>query len=102
MGVEMDGMVTARMPEGKKKAGAAVLAELGVTASQAINGLYDFMLEHGKLPFDRDSNRGAADAQALKKAIEWADSVVLPPDNRFTEMSDDDIRRERLVSKGLM
>ena len=40
-----DAMVTARMSQEKKDEGNRVLAQLGVNASQAVNRLYDYVLE---------------------------------------------------------
>lgn len=89
----MDGMVTGRMSLGKKEAGNAVLESLNTNASAAINRLYDFIIENGKLPF---SDNPALSEAEIAKRIALVDSLALPVDNRFSLMSDDDIRRERL------
>lgn len=101
-GVRMDGMVTARMPIGKKEAGVAVLADLGVSASQAINGLFDYLIENGSLPFERARKQGSVSPDEIACAAAWIDGISLPAGNRFATASDDDIRRERLSSKGLL
>lgn len=49
----MDAMVTARMPQGKKEAAVAVLKELGLTASQAINEFFDLIIATRRLPLER-------------------------------------------------
>ena len=46
-----DAMVTARMSQEKKEAGNRVLEQLGTNASQAVNRLYDYVLEKRQLPF---------------------------------------------------
>ena len=66
-----DAMVTARMSQEKKEAGNRVLEQLGTNASQVVNRLYDYVLES------------------------------IPRKDRFSTMTDDEIRRERLVSRGL-
>ena len=43
-----DSMVTARMLDEKKRKGARILAREGLSASQAINLMYDKMIERGR------------------------------------------------------
>ena len=66
-----DAMVTARMSQEKKEAGNRVLEQLGTNATQ----------------------------EEIAEAIAWVDSI--PRKDRFSTMTDDEIRRERLVSRGL-
>ena len=49
-----DSMVTARMLDEKKRKGARILAREGLSASQAINLMYDKMIEEGEagVPFE--------------------------------------------------
>jgi addiction module RelB/DinJ family antitoxin len=94
----MDAMVTARMPEGKKEVGNAILARLGLNASAAINSFYDYIIAHQSLPFN--------DADALSKeeiaaCIMQIDAIPLAANNRFATMTDDEIRRERLGLQGV-
>jgi antitoxin component of RelBE/YafQ-DinJ toxin-antitoxin module len=89
----MDGMVTGRMPQGKKEIGNAVLARLGSSASAAINQLYDYLIEYGRLPF---SESARLDKDEVANRIALVDSIPLPAGNRFTTMTDEEIRRERL------
>ena len=75
----MDAMVTARMPSGKKEAGARALEELGTNASKAVNDLYDYVIAYGRLPFERDGpgrEERVAQAEALVDSIP---RVVLEP-----------------------
>ena len=48
-----DSMVTARMLDEKKRKGARILAREGLSASQAINLMYDKMIEEGEAGFLR-------------------------------------------------
>ena len=90
-----DAMVTARMSQEKKEAGNRVLEQLGTNASQVVNRLYDYVLENKKLPFPEEQGR----RKYTQEEIAWVDSI--PRKDRFSTMTDDEIRRERLVSRGL-
>ena len=46
-----DAMVTGRMSQQKKEAGGRVLKEAGLNASQAVNLLYDKLIEEGNAEF---------------------------------------------------
>lgn len=94
-----DAMVTARMSQEKKEAGNRVLEQLGTNASQVVNRLYDYVLENKKLPFPEEQGRGKYTQEEIAEAIAWVDSI--PRKDRFSTMTDDEIRRERLVSRGL-
>jgi antitoxin component of RelBE/YafQ-DinJ toxin-antitoxin module len=97
-GVPMDRMVTARMSQGKKERGTATLSRLGTNASAAINALFDFVIENGRLPFSKPARLGADE---IVDRIALVDSIPLYPENRFAQMDDDEIKRERLgMGKG--
>ena len=70
----MDAMVTARMPQGKKESAVAVLKELGLTASQAINEFFDLIIATGKLPLERPGEQAKTRDQLYAEAEAWADS----------------------------
>ena len=95
-----DAMVTARMSQEKKEAGGSVLEELGVTASQAINGLYDHLIAHGELPFAPKRRRySSAEWEA---AVAWVDALpILVPESPLASMADREIKEERLRVRGL-
>lgn len=94
-----DAMVTARMSQEKKEAGNRVLEQLGTNASQAVNRLYDYVLEKRQLPFPEERERREYTQQEIARAVAWVDSI--PRKDRFSIMTDDEIRQERLVSRGL-
>lgn len=95
-----DAMVTARMSKEKKEAGGSVLEELGVTASQAINGLYDHLIAHGELPFVPKRKRYSL--AEWKAAEAWVDALsILAPESSFAGMADREIKEERLRARGL-
>ena len=70
----MDAMVTARMPQGKKEAATAVLKELGLTASQVINELFDAIISTRSVPSMMPSRQEKTPQQLYEEAEAWADS----------------------------
>ena len=97
----MDAMVTARMPAGKKEAGARVLKELGLTASQAINMLWDELISTGRMPTADDKKSTRDDrAKRLAEAMAWVDGFpYLQVDERYRNMSIREARAERLAQR---
>lgn len=77
----MDAMVTARMSQGKKEAGAQVLKELGLTASQIINELYDRLIATRRSPFEPTQEQTFE--ERLREAQEWVDNFP------YVELSDE-------------
>ena len=78
-----DAMVTGRMPQAKKQAGGRVLQSLGLSASQVINQLYDYLITYDASPFDAMANEPAKSVQ-LEEALTFARS--LPRKNQFSHM----------------
>ena len=97
-----DAMVTGRMDMAKKIRGARVLSDAGLTASQAINLMYDRLVNEGGVDFLRAGDAPAADSARWTSAARFVDSLSAPHSSRFDHMSKGDIRRERLVSRGLV
>lgn len=98
-----DAMVTGRMDAGKKSRGARVLNDAGLTASQAINLMYDRLVNEGSASFLREADDlSAADSARWTSAARFVDSLSASRSSRFDHMSKGDIRRERLSSRGLM
>ncbi|MEG0015222.1 MAG: type II toxin-antitoxin system RelB/DinJ family antitoxin [Gordonibacter sp.] len=96
-----DAMVTARMSPEKKEAGNRMLEQLGTNASQAVNRLYDYVLEKKELPFSEQRERRKYTQEEIAEAIAWVDSIPrLPVNNRFAEMTNAEIKYERLKSRG--
>lgn len=94
-----DAMVTARMSQEKKEAGNRMLEQLGTNASQAVNRLYDYVLEKRQLPFPEQSEQRNYSQEKIAEALAWVDSI--PRRDRFSTMTDDEIRQERLAARGL-
>ena len=98
-----DAMVTARMPQAKKEAGAAVFKEIGTTASAAINQLYDYVLEKKALPFSKEQDRRTPlTKDQLQEALAWVDSIPRPGSSEFSNITLKEAKRRRMISKGLM
>lgn len=90
-----DAMVTSRMTKAKKDAGNRVLESLGLNASQAVNRLYDYLIEEQRLPFETiPTQRPSADQ--IRDAIAYIDSI--PVKNSFSALSDEDIGKRKLES----
>ncbi len=96
-----DAMVTARMSQAKKEAGAAVFKELGISASSAINQLYDFVIAQKDLPFSQERHVPPTKKQ-IQDALAWVDSIPRLGSSEFSNMTLKEAKRRRMISKGLM
>lgn len=94
-----DAMVTARMSPEKKEAGNRIFEQMGTNASQVVNRLYDYVIEKRALPFVAQKERRRFTQKEIAEAIAWADSISMR--DRFSTMTDDEIRQERLIARGL-
>ncbi|NHM15914.1 RelB/DinJ family addiction module antitoxin [Eggerthellaceae bacterium zg-887] len=89
-------MVTARMSSGKKEAGNRVLESLGTNASQAINGFYDYVIEHKQLPYQERPKRRAFTSKEIEEAKAFVDDIgKRRTEGRFAHMTIKEARRER-------
>ena len=97
-----DAMVTARMSVAKKEAGVRALRSLGMTASEAINAMFDHLLSNGSLPFsapESQSSREKRMAQSIRR-VDAIPRVKLDPAMR--EMTLKEARLARLRDRGLI
>ena len=98
-----DAMVTARMSQEKKDAGNRLLEQMGTNASQAVNRLYDYVLEKKELPFPEQHERRKYTQEEIAQAIAWVDSIPRKrTSGRFADMSIKEAKRDRLTARGLM
>ena len=96
-----DAMVTARMTPEKKEMGNAVLEELGLTASQAINQLYDLLIEKRALPFPEEKPEPRTfTPEEIAEAKAWVESLVMPVKSSLADMTLKEAKHERLKAKG--
>lgn len=91
-----DAMVTGRMSAAKKEAGNRVLKSLGLSASQAINQLYDRLIEEQQLPFAQTSKKQLTEAQR-EEAHQFVSGI--PHRNSLSNLDDDAIKRRKLAAK---
>lgn len=94
-----DAMVTARMSQSKKNAGNEILRELGYSASQAINELYDRVLETHAWPL-APSKKASINLRDLNDALAFVDGIARVSPDDFIDMSDDEAKQRRLIGKG--
>lgn len=91
-----DAMVTGRMTPAKKEAGNKVLSGLGINASQAINQLYDYLIEKKRMPFEEAHGRKYTREQ-IEEAVAYARSLHMPYASReLAGMSDDEVKRHKM------
>ena len=94
-----DAMVTGRMSAEKKAAGARVLAKAGLNASQAVNLLYDKLEEEQSADFLTHKKPEKREWESAAKLI---DSLFIPIDSRFDNMTRGEIKLERAKARGLV
>ena len=96
-----EAMVTARMDESKKRAGARILARDGFNASQVVNKLYDRIIENGSADFLMSSS-SVRDEGAWVRAARFVDTLSEQKASQFDDMTKAEIRADRLRARGLM
>lgn len=88
------------MPHDKKAQGSRILQREGLNASQTINLLYDRLIREGnaaflpKPPLPQKGTWG--------NAVQFVDSLSRERAMRFDNMSEAEIRADRLKERGLM
>ncbi|MBF4804694.1 type II toxin-antitoxin system RelB/DinJ family antitoxin [Lancefieldella rimae] len=97
-----DAMVTARMSAQKKETGAKLLKSLGISASEAINQLYDYIIKTERLPFDLPEESTLTTEERLAQAVKRINDIPkVSVSKEFSMLSDNEIRLARLHKKGL-
>lgn len=96
-----DAMVTGRMPEQKKQRGMRALQRSGLNISQAVNLMFDRLIEEGNADFLlQDDPKPASEQWA--SAASFVDSLSRKHPTRFDDMTKAEIKLERLAAKGLV
>ena len=95
-------MVTGRMDDYKKERGAQVLSQAGLTASRAINLMYDRIISEQDVTFLLPDAQATPPAERIQVAAQFVDSLSRKTSSRFDDMTKAQIRTERLASRGLM
>lgn len=91
-----DAMVTARMSSTKKEAGNKILEKIGTNASQAVNDLYDYVLENGVLPWQKGVLLRPVGKEELTGAMKWVEGLQIDVSPEVSGMSIKDAKRARL------
>ena len=94
-------MVTGRMSSRKKAEGGRILEKAGLNASQAINLLYDRLLEEQNADF---LLHRAAEPREWDSAAKFLNSLAAPKkiSTRFDTMTRGEIKLDRLKSRGVI
>ncbi len=96
-----DVMVTARMSKARKEQALAVLEKLGTTPSEAINGLFEYVIANGTLPYGTPRLTDSERAARIREANAWADGLpVIPIDDDVDILDDKELRLRALVNRG--
>ena len=99
-----DAMVTARMSQEKKQEAGKVLEGLGMSASQVINQLYDYLVQNKSLPFGekkRLRNGDEISPEEWRAAREWVDSFpYVSLEGEFADMAIKEARSPRPRAEG--
>ena len=96
-----DVMVTARMSKQRKAEGNRVLAKAGLNASQAINLLFDRLVQEQDVSF-LEAPSGIASQAAWDDAASFVDSLLLPSSDFPVPEDKGSIKVARLKARGLM
>ena len=96
-----EAMVTGRMSEQKKLAGNRILAREHMKPSQAINLMYQRLIDEKNARFLR-SDSAHIDPVRFKEALSFIDGLSSPHESPFDSMTDAEIKTHRLRAKGLM
>lgn len=101
-----EAMVTGRMSEQKKRAGNRILARENLKPSQAINLMYQRLIEEKNARFLRKNDSAVNptfDPVRMKEAFDFVRSIPRKPlTSEFDSMTKAEIKAHRLRAKGLM
>lgn len=96
-----EAMVTGRMSEQKKLAGNRILEREHLKPSQAINLMYQRLIEEKNARFLKGDD-DTVDRARFKEALSFVDALSIPRESMFDSMTDAEIKAHRLRAKGLM
>lgn len=93
-----DAMVTGRMSEEKKERGLRVLKRNSISASQAVNLMFDRLIKEGDVSFLGGAKKDV-DETRWRSAANFVDSLSHKRVTRFDNMTKAEIKMERLKSR---
>lgn len=97
-----DAMVTGRMSEQKKLAGNRILAREHMRPSQAINLMYQRLIDEKSARFLKEDVAAVLEPTRFKEALSFVDGLSVPRTSDFDLMTDAEVKSHRLAAKGLM
>ncbi|MFR5092666.1 MAG: RelB/DinJ family addiction module antitoxin [Adlercreutzia equolifaciens] len=97
-----DAMVTGRMPERKKQQGLRVLKRDGMNASQAVNLLFDRLIEEGSADFLLQDGDTSADESGGHRRRALSTASRASAQHGSTIWTKAEIKLDRLAAKGLV
>ena len=95
-----DSMVTGRMSEQKKIDGVRILQREGPSASQAINLMFDRVIEDQSIGF-LTTGTPTGDRMRWEAAAAFVDAIPRKHATRFDDMTKVDMKMDRLRARGL-
>lgn len=95
-----DVMATGRLSKEKKLAGVRVLDKEGITVSQAINLLFDRLIEDGNADFLKRAGHQAASTARWELAASFVDSLPKLSDVHALDIDAEQVRMRRLGMEG--
>lgn len=97
-----EAMVTGRMSDQKKQAGNRILARENLKPSQAINLMYQRLIEEKNAQFLQKKESISLDPVRVKEALAFLDKLHVPQSHMFDGMTKAEIKAHRLRARGLM
>ncbi len=96
--------VSSRMPESTKRQAQQILEKNGTNTSKVINALFERIVEEGGISFlmPKTEDKQELQAQNLKRAIEFIDSIPIKRTSKFDNMTHSEIKMQRLKDRGLL
>ena len=100
----IEATVTSRVPASTKKQVQGILKRNGTNSSKVINSLFNRIAKEGNISFlsNMQEEKEALKKQNLERAVTFIDSIPIERKNQFAEMSDSEIKAQRLKDRGLL
>lgn len=96
-----DSMVTGRVPAQKKAQAVSILQHDGLTASQAINLMFNKLISEQSASFLKDEASDTPTPTQWQSAARFIDAIPTPRSTRFDAMTRQEAKMDRLRSRGL-
>lgn len=97
-----DAMATGRMSQAKKDAAFEILSKQGLNHSQAINLLYDKIIQEGSADFLLPHKEHVTASDIKSAASILSQLIIKPTADRFHSMTIKEAKIDRLANRGLL